>query len=134
MPGFWGNRRSPDNAHSQLDAGGRVPAIRSSTSRTARPPGTPERWWQPVRKRRGTIVRAVASLGLVFAVEEAPEGGCLTRALGESIGSEADDLQSLREMVRDALLCHFEEAERPRVFRLHLVRDEVLAVRGCHVT
>ena len=72
--------------------------------------------------------------GLVFAVEEAPEGGCTTRALGESIGSEADDLQSLRDMVRDALLCHFEEAERPRVFRLHLVRDEVLAVRGCHVT
>jgi hypothetical protein len=31
-------------------------------------------------------------------------------------------------MVRDALICHFEEAERPRVVRLHLVRDEVLAV------
>ena len=57
-----------------------------------------------------------------------PRGGQIARALGESIVTEADDLQSLREMVRDALICHFEEAERPRVFRLHLVRDEVLAV------
>ncbi len=84
--------------------------------------------WQPVRKWRGAIVRAVASFEIVFAVEEAPEGGYIARALGESIVTEADDLQSLREMVRDALICHFEEAERPRVFRLHLVRDEVLAV------
>ncbi len=84
--------------------------------------------WQPVRNWCGAIVRAVASLEIVFAVEEAPEGGYIARALGESIVTEADDLQSLREMVRDALICHFEEAERPRVFRLHLVRDEVLAV------
>ncbi|MDA8395658.1 MAG: 2-oxoisovalerate dehydrogenase [Candidatus Dormibacteraeota bacterium] len=76
----------------------------------------------------------MASLGLVVAVEEAPEGGGITRALGESIATAADDLQSLREMVRDALICHFEEAERPRVFRLHLIRGEVLAVHGCHVT
>ena len=65
---------------------------------------------------------------LVFVVEEAPEGGYVARALGESIFTEADDLDALREMVRDAVACHFDEGDRPRVVRLHLVRDELLAV------
>jgi len=64
---------------------------------------------------------------IVFLVEDAAEGGYTARALGESIFTEADDLDSLREMVRDAVRCHFDdEATRPKVIRLHLVRDEVL--------
>jgi len=62
---------------------------------------------------------------IVFVVEEAPEGGYTARALGEAIITEAD---ALRAMVRDAVLCHFDEGERPRLVRLHLVRDEPLAV------
>jgi len=64
---------------------------------------------------------------IVFLVEDAPEGGYTARALGESIFTEADDLDSLRDMVRDAVRCHFDdEAARPKVIRLHMVRDEVL--------
>lgn len=70
----------------------------------------------------------MAGSELVVLVEEAPEGGYVARALGESLFTEADNLEELREMVRDAVACHFEEAERPRVIRLHLVRDELLAV------
>jgi hypothetical protein len=77
--------------------------------------------------RTGTVVCMSAS-DLVFAVEEAPEGGYVARALGETIITEADDLESLREMIRDAVRCHFDEDDRPRVVRLHLVRDELLAV------
>ena len=66
---------------------------------------------------------------IIFVVEEAPEGGYSARALGASIFSEADDLEALQTEVRDAVLCHFEdEAERPRVIRLHLVRDRLIAV------
>jgi len=65
---------------------------------------------------------------IVFVVEEAPEGGYIARALGETIVTEADDLGALREMVRDAVVCHFDEDERPRLIRLHVVRDELLAV------
>ncbi len=64
---------------------------------------------------------------LIFTVEEAPEGGFTARALGVSIFTEADDLDSLREMVRDAVRCHFDEDARPRVIRLHFVREEVIA-------
>jgi hypothetical protein len=70
----------------------------------------------------------VAGSELVFVVEEAPEGGYVARAIGDSIVTEADDLESLREMVRDAVICHFDEEERPKVVRLHLVHDELLAV------
>jgi len=65
---------------------------------------------------------------LIFVVEEAPEGGYTARALGESIFTEAEGLADLQSQVRDAVLCHFEEAERPRFVRLHFVREEVIAV------
>ena len=64
---------------------------------------------------------------LIFLVEEAPEGGFTARALGQSIFTEADDLENLREMVRDAVRCHFDEGKGPRVIRLHFVREEVFA-------
>jgi dephospho-CoA kinase len=65
---------------------------------------------------------------IVFLVEEEPEGGYVARALGESIFTEADNVESLREMVRDAVRCHFiDEQTRPQIIRLHFVRDEVIA-------
>ena len=64
----------------------------------------------------------------MFIVEEAPEGGYIARSLGEAIFTEADDLAELREMVRDAVACHFGEGDRPQVVRLHVVRDELLAM------
>ena len=66
---------------------------------------------------------------IIFVVEEAPEGGYSAHALGASIFAEADDLEALQTQVRDAVHCHFEdEALRPRVIRLHFVRDRLIAV------
>jgi hypothetical protein len=63
-----------------------------------------------------------------FIVEDAPEGGYLARALGADIFTEADDLPSLYAQIRDALRCHFDcDQERPRVIRLHITREEVIA-------
>lgn len=64
---------------------------------------------------------------LIFLVEDAPEGGYTARALGESIFTEADTLDELRRQVGDAVRCHFEDGQAPRVIRLHIVREEVLA-------
>ena len=65
---------------------------------------------------------------LLFIVEEAAEGGYVAHAVGASIVTEADDLDQLRVMVRDAVRCHFDEdAERPKAIRLHMVHDEVIA-------
>lgn len=66
---------------------------------------------------------------LVFLVEDAPEGGYTARALGEAIFTEADTLDALRESIRDAVKCHYDEpSAAPRIIRLHHVRDEVFAL------
>jgi hypothetical protein len=64
---------------------------------------------------------------LIFIIEESPEGGFTARALGESIFTEAETLAELRQQVRDAVRCHFDEGKSPKVIRLHFVREEVLA-------
>jgi hypothetical protein len=65
---------------------------------------------------------------LIFLVEEAPEGGYTARALGQSIFTEANTIQQLHENVREAVLCHFDEGQEPKIIRLHFVREEVIAV------
>ncbi len=64
---------------------------------------------------------------LIFLVEEAPEGGYTARALGHSIFTEADSLESLRAQIRDAVKCHFDEGQSPKIIRLHFVREEIMA-------
>ena len=64
---------------------------------------------------------------IIFLVEDAPEGGYTARALGESIFTEADSIEALRAQVLDAIRCHFEDAETPKVVRLHFVREEILS-------
>ncbi len=67
------------------------------------------------------------TLEIIFLVEEDPEGGYVARAIGESIFTQGETLEEIREMVKDAVHCHFEENERPQLIRLHIVRDEVIA-------
>jgi hypothetical protein len=64
---------------------------------------------------------------IIFLVERAPEGGFVARTLDHSIFTEADDLEALRTAVRDAVRCHFDDDARPKVIRLHFVREEVFA-------
>ncbi|HCF26325.1 MAG TPA: 2-oxoisovalerate dehydrogenase E1 subunit beta [Cyanobacteria bacterium UBA11049] len=51
---------------------------------------------------------------IVFLIEDDVDGGYTARALGESIFTQADDIDSLKEMLRDAVRCHFpDEQTRP---------------------
>ncbi len=63
---------------------------------------------------------------IIFSVQESPEGGYEARALGYSIFTQGDSLEELREMVRDAVRCHFDEDSVPAIICLHFVKDEVL--------
>ena len=65
---------------------------------------------------------------IIFLVEEAPEGGYQARALGYPIFTEADTFDELKRMAQDAVQCHFEAGERPRLIRMHMVKDEVITV------
>lgn len=65
---------------------------------------------------------------IIFIVKESPEGGFEAEALGHSIYTEADDSAQLKEKVKDAVACHFEDDDaRPKIIRLHYVKDEIVA-------
>ncbi len=63
-----------------------------------------------------------------FLVEEAIEGGYIAKAVGEGIFTEADTMDELKVNIREAVQCHFELEHLPKIIRLHLVKEEVIAV------
>ncbi len=68
----------------------------------------------------------VADTEIIFSVNESPEGGFEARAIGFPIFTQGDNMEELKAMVQDAVRCHFEPSETPRLIRLHLVKDEVI--------
>ncbi len=65
---------------------------------------------------------------IIFEVrEDEVDGGYTAHALGYGIHTQADTLEELRAMVKEAIHCYFDESmEPPKIIRLHFVRDEVL--------
>jgi hypothetical protein len=53
-------------------------------------------------------------------------GGYTARALGCAIFTQGETIEELRQMVRDAVNCHFEKEHKPKLIRLHMVKDEVI--------
>lgn len=64
---------------------------------------------------------------VLFNVEEADEGGYIAVAAQHGIVTEADSIEELQDRVRDAVACHFDGPDKPKLIRLHFVRDVVLA-------
>ena len=64
---------------------------------------------------------------LVFEVTQESDGGFVAEALGESIITQADTWDELRESVREAVKAFYFDRPAPARLRLHLVRDEVIA-------
>ena len=69
----------------------------------------------------------MANSEIIFSVQESPEGGYEARALDHSIFTQANTLEELKTMIRDAVSCHFEAEQKPSVIRLHFVKDEVIS-------
>ena len=65
---------------------------------------------------------------IIFEVsEDEMDGGYTASALGYGIHTEADSLEALRHNVIEAIDCYFDETmPRPKLIRLHFVREEVL--------
>jgi len=85
-----------------------------------------------INRRRGFVSAGMLSLVEYerdhIHRERAARGGYTAEALGQSIFTVAETLEELNEMVRDAVMCHFEEESRPKIIRLHFVREELIAV------
>jgi predicted RNase H-like HicB family nuclease len=67
---------------------------------------------------------------LIFLVQEELEGGYTAKALGESIVTEGDTIEELKQNIKEAVELHYEltDKEIPRLVRLHIVKDEVITL------
>ena len=65
---------------------------------------------------------------IIFLVEEAVEGGYNAKALGEAIFTEGDTLDEVKENIKEAVECHFDESNVPKFIRLHIVKDELITL------
>jgi predicted RNase H-like HicB family nuclease len=63
-----------------------------------------------------------------FLVEEALEGGFTAKAIGESIFTEGETIEELKNNIREAVVAHFDEGKVPKIIRLHLVKEEIITV------
>ena len=65
---------------------------------------------------------------IIFEVsEDEVAGGYTASALGYGIHTEGDSLEDLRRNVKEAVDCYFDDTmPRPKLIRLHFVREEVL--------
>lgn len=65
---------------------------------------------------------------IVFEITQEADGGYVGECLSESIFTEANDWETLRQNVKEAVAAfYFDRPQRPARIRLHLVWDEVLA-------
>ncbi len=63
---------------------------------------------------------------VIFLVEDSDDGGFIAKGIGVSIYTEAETMEELGLAVKEAVQCHFED-NRPKLIRLHMVKEEVFA-------
>jgi len=65
---------------------------------------------------------------LIFEITQEADGGFVAECLTEAIFTQADTWDELRHNVREAVEAYCFDRPAPSAIRLHLVRDEVMAL------
>ncbi len=65
---------------------------------------------------------------LIFEVRQESDEGYVAECLTEGIYTQGDTWDELRDNVREAVEAYHFDGEKPEGIRLHLVRDEYVAV------
>ena len=66
---------------------------------------------------------------LVFEVTQEADGGYCAECLSEAVFTQGDTWEVLRENVKEAVRgYYFDQPQTPAQIRLHLVRDELVAI------
>ena len=66
---------------------------------------------------------------LLFEVTQEADGGYCAECLTENIFTQGDTWDDLRAKVKEAVAAFYFDRPGPDAVRLHLVRDEMLALR-----
>ena len=78
--------------------------------------------------KKSSIFRTMSEI-IFEVIEDEIDGGYSASALGYGIHTDGESLEEIRQNVKEAVECYFDETMKlPGVIRLHFVRDEVLAV------
>lgn len=70
---------------------------------------------------------------IIFLVQDSIEGGYEAKAMGYSIFTEADTISELREMVRDAVACHFDDENRHLPTEYAILRTSAISTSQAFV-
>ena len=62
---------------------------------------------------------------IVFIIKESPEGGFEANALEHSIFTDGDNIEELKQNVREAVHCHFDK-DVPTLIKLQFVKEEII--------
>jgi predicted RNase H-like HicB family nuclease len=65
---------------------------------------------------------------IVFEITQDADGGFCAECLTESIFTQGDSWDELRANVKEAVEAFYFDRRKPASIRLHLVRDEMLAL------
>ena len=64
---------------------------------------------------------------ITFLIEESLDGGFEAKAIGHSIFTQGETFQEVKDAIREAVHCHFDESEMPRTIRLLRLKEGVVA-------
>lgn len=79
-----------------------------------------------VQLRRFVSQQAMKVRKVIFVVMKDPERGYNARAIGLSIITQADTVKEMKEMIREAVKCHFDPGERPSEILVRFPRKTIL--------
>jgi hypothetical protein len=65
---------------------------------------------------------------IIFIIEESLEGGYEARAVGESIFTEAENIDELKKNIAEAVRCHFDADNLPALVNLRFQREEIITI------
>lgn len=65
---------------------------------------------------------------VLFLVEDSVEGDYEAQAFGKSIFTEGETIEELKQNIREAVRCHFDEGGIPLGIRLHYVKEEMISL------
>ena len=73
-------------------------------------------------------VQAQTQPQLLFFVSLDPDGGYVAKAPKCGIYTQGETLEELMANIKEAILCHFEDAESPTSFAWQMVKREVVLI------
>lgn len=65
---------------------------------------------------------------ILFLVKDSVDGGYEAEAVGYSIYTQCEDDEDIKDYIRNAVLCHFDDKDTPKFIRIQYVKEEIIPV------